>query len=314
MQCRLANYSPNVLRIHRFSGVNSKPSNNKPINDPANEPEIEKGQGTASDAEMATPAVEPKPGDGRRAFRMTVAYDGSNYFGWQLQPDLPTVQEAVERALSQLFDVPKIRVIASSRTDTGVHALGQSVVVRTDRWTAPADRLPYALNTCLPADIVVREACEVPIDFYPLRASTGKRYEYFVYCSRKADPIHGRTHWWVRRSVCDQAMRDAAQYLVGEHDFASFQTTGSPRESTVRHVRKLEVEARPHMDGVMLKIHIEANGFLYNMVRNIVGTLIQVGVGREKPEWVVEVLAAKDRRAAGATAPPQGLFLTEVLF
>lgn len=251
---------------------------------------------------------------GTRAFLLTLAYDGSSYFGWQMQPDQPTVQAVVERALAKILDVPSIRVHASSRTDTGVHAIGQAAVFRTNRWQAPADRLPFALNTRLPADVVARQAVEVPLGFHPLRNSTGKRYRYRVFSSRVEDPIHARTHWWIRRRVNLEWMQQAAEYLVGRHDFHSFQSTGSPRSSTVRTVRTLTVSQTSHQDGQMFTIEIEADGFLYNMVRNIVGTLVQVGVGRAAPAWVGEVLAAQDRCVAGATAPPQGLALVEVLF
>lgn len=253
------------------------------------------------------------PATDLRCYRLTLAYDGSAYFGWQRQLVHPTVQAAVETALAATLG-HSVTAYASSRTDTGVHALGQSVAFRSSNWPATPERLPLALNTNLPMDIVCREAIEVPLGFHPLRDSRGKRYRYQVYCSRKADPIYGRTHWWVRRKIDVERMKQAAEFLRGKHDFISFQSTGSPRQSTVRHVRQLAIEPTPHMDGQLLTIEIEADGFLYNMVRNIVGTLVQVGVGREPPHWIEEVLAAKDRRVAGATAPPQGLFLLEVLY
>jgi tRNA pseudouridine38-40 synthase len=249
-----------------------------------------------------------------RAFRLTVAYDGTNYFGWQRQPDHISVQVCLERALRKVTGDEGIKAFASSRTDTGVHAVGQSVLFQTEHWNATADKIPFALNTKLPSDIVARDAIEVDLKFHPLRDSTGKRYQYRIYNSRKEDPIHARTHWWVRRRMNLEKMKAAAEYLVGEHDFLSFQSTGSPRSSTIRHVRSLTIESEPHLDGTMITVEIEANGFLYNMVRNIVGTLTQVAVGRESPEWIPRVLAAYDRRVAGATAPPQGLCLMEVLY
>ena len=248
----------------------------------------------------------------KRAFLLTVAYDGTDYFGWQRQPREISVQQRLEEALTEVTGETGIRAFASSRTDTGVHAIGQAVVVKTEHWNADAENLPFALNTKLPLDIVARDAVEVNLAMHPLRHSQWKRYRYKIYRSRKEDPINARTHWWVRRRVNLDAMREAAKHLVGEHDFMSFQTTGSPRSTTVRTVRRLEIESREHMDGVMYTIHIEANGFLYNMVRNIAGTLIQVGVGRDKPDWIPQVLKAYDRRVAGATAPPQGLCLMQV--
>ena len=254
------------------------------------------------------------PDDALRAFRLTLAYDGTSYFGWQRQPQHPTIQAHVEEALARITGEERVPVFASSRTDTGVHAIGQSAVFRTAKWTAEARNIPFALNTKLPADIVVRDAAEVALSFHPLRDSTGKRYRYHVYSSRIADPINASTHWWVRRRINLQAMREAARLLVGEHDFFSFQSTGSPRKSTVRNVRRLTIDCRQHLDGKLYIIDIEADGFLYNMVRNIAGTLVQIGVGREPPEWINSVLAAYDRRVAGATAPAQGLCLMEVYF
>ena len=207
-----------------------------------------------------------------------------------------------------------IRVHASSRTDTGVHAIGQSAVFRTRHWNAPAESIPFALNTKLPADIVARHSVEVSPAFHPLRDSTGKRYQYRIYCSRKADPLQRDRHWWVRRRMNLEAMRRAGSYLVGEHDFFSFQSAGSPRKHTIRVVRELTVDCVDHLDGKLFTIDIRANGFLYNMVRNIAGTLVQVAVGREPPEWIQSVLAANDRRVAGATAPPHGLCLIEVYY
>jgi tRNA pseudouridine38-40 synthase len=249
-----------------------------------------------------------------RAFLLTLAYDGSRYCGWQLQPDHLTVQQVVEGAVAKTLGVPFVRVHASSRTDTGVHALGQAVVFRTSQWTAAADRLPFAINTKLPADVVVRAAREVPLSFHPLRHTLSKRYRYQVFSSRINDPLSARQHWWVRRQAVCERMVEAAKLLEGRHDFASFQSTGSPRSSTVRTVHSLSVRESQRLDGRLIQIDIEADGFLYNMVRNIVGTLVQIGVGREEPDWARHVLESKDRTIAGATAPPQGLVLMGVVF
>lgn len=249
-----------------------------------------------------------------RSFRVTVAYHGARYNGWQRQLNHPTVQAAVEDAICKLLEIPFIRVLGSSRTDTGVHALGQSFVFRTTHWPAQADALPLALNTKLPPDIVVREAVEVANDFYPLRSNRGKRYRYHVYCGRKNDPINAATQWWIRQRMALEPMQLAAEYIVGEHDFFSFQSAGSPRENTVRDVRDLTITQRPQMDGVLYTLEIEANGFLYNMVRNIVGTLVRVGCKQQPPSWIKTVLASRDRSIAGATAPAQGLFLVEVYY
>lgn len=242
-----------------------------------------------------------------------MAYDGSAYNGWQYQPNLPSVQETLEKALKIVFG-HSVRALGSSRTDAGVHALGQAVVVRTSAWNAAIDKMPLALNTYLPLSVVVRQARHVPGTLHPLRDSIGKRYQYHIYNSRKGDPIGGRTHWWVRRRMNLDTMQTAAELLVGTRDFASFQSAGSPRSSTIRTIKSLVITSQPYLDGQMITVSIEADGFLYNMVRNIVGTLVQVGVGREPPQWVSAVLTALDRQVAGQTAPAQGLFLMEVLF
>ncbi|MBX3423546.1 MAG: tRNA pseudouridine(38-40) synthase TruA [Pirellulaceae bacterium] len=249
----------------------------------------------------------------QRAFLLTVAYDGAPYCGWQYQPGLPSVQKTLETALEAVLGQP-VRALASSRTDTGVHAVGQAVIVRTTGWRAAADRLPFALNIHLPGSIVVRAAREVSLKLHPLRGNSGKRYRYQVYNSRFGDPLGSKSHWWVRQRVSLEAMQEATKLLVGTHDFYSFQSSGSPRSSTVRTIQHLTIDGQAHLDGRLLTFHVQANGFLYNMVRNIVGTLIQVGVGHQSPQWVAEVLTAKNRQAAGAAAPPQGLTLMEVYF
>ncbi|MFO0942217.1 MAG: tRNA pseudouridine(38-40) synthase TruA [Pirellulales bacterium] len=249
----------------------------------------------------------------RKSFLLTIAYDGSSYCGWQYQPKQKSVQETLEKGLGRVFGQP-VRTLASSRTDAGVHALAQTAVIRVTGWNAPADRIPLALNCYLPSSVVVREVRQVPNSFHPLRDSVGKRYIYRIYNSRKDDPIGNRTHWWVKRRVKLCQMQEAAKLLVGTHDFMSLQTNGSPRSSTIRTIHSLEISSQSHMDGQLITLSVQANGFLYNMMRNIAGTLVQVGVGRKGPEWINEVLAAKDRQFAGQTAPPQGLCLMEVYF
>lgn len=249
-----------------------------------------------------------------RCFRLTIAYDGTNYFGWQKQPHHPSIQAVLEQAVCAITGDRRTHVKASSRTDTGVHALGQSAVFTSSGWPAPADRIPLAINTKLPNDISVRDAVEVPLRFNPLKASTSKRYRYQVYAARRPDPIGARTHWWVPKRMDLEPMIMAGRLLLGTHDFAAMQTTGSPRSSTIRQIHDLTITAMPYMDGKLISIEVEANGFLYNMVRNIAGTLVQVGVGRKPPEWINEVMASRDRREAGQTAPACGLFLLEVKY
>ena len=247
-----------------------------------------------------------------RVFRLIVAYDGTNYFGWQRQPTKPTVQRAIELALGKVLGRPRWPVRASSRTDAGVHAVGQVVVFKSNLWRAPADRLLPALNTWLPDDIVVRSCEDAEPNFHPLVHCIGKRYRYRIYASRIPDPLDGRFHWWIKTALDVEAMREAASLLVGKHDFAAYETSGSPRESTIRTVHAIDIESKNYLDGTHVNIEVAADGFLYNMVRNIVGTLVVVGRKRAAPVWVTEVLKSQDRREAGQTAPAKGLHLLAV--
>lgn len=223
------------------------------------------------------------------------------------------MQETLEKALGKALGQP-VRALASSRTDTGVHALAQAAVIRTTAWNAPAERMPLALNCHLPSTIVVRQVQQVSNRFHPLRDSVGKRYRYQIYNSRIDDPIGNRMHWWVKRRMNLDDMRQAAQHLLGRQDFLSLQTNGSPRSSTIRTIHSLQIDQRQHLDGQLVTIDVQADGFLYNMMRNIAGTLVQVAVGRKQPNWILDVLHARDRQLAGQTAPPQGLILLEVFF
>ena len=247
-----------------------------------------------------------------RVFRLIVAYDGTNYFGWQRQPTKPTVQRAIELALGKVLGKPRWPVRASSRTDAGVHAVGQVVVFKSNLWRAPADRLVPALNTWLPDDIVVRSCEDAAANFHPLVHCIGKRYRYRMYASRIPDPLDGRFHWWIKTALNVEAMRTAASLLIGKHDFAAFETSGSPRESTIRTVHAIDIDSKAYLDGTQVSVEIAADGFLYNMVRNIVGTLVFVGRERQPVSWVNEVLQSLDRREAGQTAPAKGLHLLQV--
>lgn len=249
-----------------------------------------------------------------RCIKLIIAYDGTEFFGWQRQSAARTVQATLEDALALTTGAPRVRLLASSRTDTGVHAIGQCATFRSFHWQAPAANLALAVNTRLPPDVIVRSACEVPMSFNPIRSALGKRYRYSIYASRVSDPLARRQTWWVKRLLDIDDMRRAAAHLIGTHDFASFQTSGSPRISTIRSVRAIDIECQSYLDGQRITIEVEANGFLYNMVRNIVGTLVFVGRGRRTHEWVVDALAALDRKQTGQTAPAQGLCLQEIFF
>ncbi|WP_153556593.1 tRNA pseudouridine(38-40) synthase TruA [Roseimaritima sediminicola] len=254
-----------------------------------------------------------------RTFKLVVAYDGTEYAGWQIQPRQLTIQGMLERALAKLTGV-RIAVTGSGRTDSGVHALAQAASLTTDQWRASPSSLMRAMNTKLPADISVIDAVEMPVNFHAIRDAVGKRYRYQLQLGGIRDAFEYRYRWHIPYAVDVAAMREAAKYLIGVHDFASFQATGADRKTTVRDVRALDIFERQceggqrpaGQGGRPVDIEIEANGFLYNMVRNIVGTLLEVGRGKQSPEWIQDLLEVRDRDAAGPTAPPQGLFLARV--
>lgn len=245
-----------------------------------------------------------------RNIRLTLAYDGTAYAGWQYQPDRLSVQEVLERAILAVTGTA-VRPIASGRTDAGVHALAQLVGFRTHCRLA-ADVLKRALNANLPPDVVVLSAADAPPEFHPLRSVARKRYRYVLHNSPDRDLFRRAYcwHWGLHLDVA--AMQRAATALVGTHDFASFQTSGAPRASSIRTVYELTVQRCPPPLADVIHMEVEANGFLYNMVRSIVGTLVEVGRGAQPEAWPAAVLQACDRRRAGPTAPPQGLFLAEV--
>lgn len=243
-----------------------------------------------------------------KRIKLTIAYDGTNYCGWQVQPNGITVEEVVNKALKKLTG-EDIQVIGASRTDSGVHALGNVAVFDTHT-TIPPERISYALNQRLPEDIVIVKSEEVAEDFHPRYCDCSKTYEYHILNTRIPIPTKRLTNYFVSYDLDVEKMRKAAGYLIGEHDFVSFCNVRTDVEDTVRTVTELEILK----DGEEITIRISGNGFLYNMVRIIVGTLIRVGRGFYEPEKVKEILEAKDRKAAGVTAPPHGLILTEIRY
>ena len=241
-----------------------------------------------------------------RRVKLTIAYDGTNYCGWQIQPNGITIEEIVNKALSKLTG-EKIVVIGASRTDSGVHAMGNVAVFDTET-TIPPERVAMAVNRILPEDIVVVKSEEVPLDFHPRYCDCEKTYEYHIVNTRIPIPTKRLTNYFVSYELDLDKMREGASYLIGEHDFASFCNIKTDVESTVRTVKELEILE----NGEEITIRISGNGFLYNMVRIIVGTLIRVGRGFYEPVQVKEILEAKNRKAAGVTAPPHGLMLMEI--
>jgi tRNA pseudouridine38-40 synthase len=245
-----------------------------------------------------------------RFLKLTLSYLGTAYAGWQRQPQRVTVQSVLERALLQVTG-ERIRTVAAGRTDAGVHALRQVVSCATHS-SLTNEVLHRALNACLPQDICVLSVEDAPEGFHAVRASVGKRYRYLLQTGPLRDVFALDRIWHVWYPLDVEQMQAAAAYLVGEHDFRSFQTGGSPRKHTVRCVRELIIQSTASLAGQRIAVDMEANGFLYNMARNIVGTLVEVGRGKLKPSDVACILHAADRRRAGPTAPPHGLYLVDV--
>lgn len=233
--------------------------------------------------------------------KLVVAYDGTDYSGWQLQKNAVTIEEKLNNALSELLG-EDIVVTGASRTDAGVHSLGNVCVFDTDT-RMPAEKICYAVNTRLPEDIVVQSSCQVADDFHPRAGKSSKTYEYRILNREFRDPTRRRDTYFYHYELDVEAMKQAAAYLIGEHDFKSFCSVHAQVESTVRNIYDCSVQK----DGDIIKIRVTGNGFLYNMVRIIAGTLIEVGAGKRKPEEILAMLEATDRCSAGPTAPACGL-------
>jgi tRNA pseudouridine38-40 synthase len=237
---------------------------------------------------------------------LTVSYDGSGYYGWQRQNNFITVQQRLEEALSQLLK-QDITVRGASRTDTGVHALGQRAVFRVDT-TIPVDKIPFAVNSFLPDDIVVTAAKEVDEEFHPQYSVTDKTYQYKILNKRFKVPMLNKYTDFVHEELDIDAMNKACKYFLGEHDFKAFCASGSTAKTTVRTIYDMNVKK----DGDIVCITVNGNGFLYNMIRIIVGTLVLAGKGKIAPEYVEDIIKSKDRTKAGKTMLPNGLTLMEV--
>ena len=240
--------------------------------------------------------------------KLTVAYDGTNYHGWQVQPNGNTIEAELNRHLSELLG-EEIRVTGASRTDAGVHALGNVAVFDTSA-RMPAEKISYAMNTRLPEDIRIQESCEVAPDFHPRFCRTVKTYEYRILNRKFPDPTKRLYSYFYYYPLDVEKMKTAAAYLIGEHDFQSFCTMKPDLENTVRRIYSLDIEK----EGDMILMRVTGNGFLYNMVRIIAGTLIRVGGGFIPPESMQAILEGKNRKLAGETARPEGLTLVEIQY
>lgn len=243
-----------------------------------------------------------------RRIKLVVAYDGTGYCGFQVQNNGPTIEGELNRVLSELFG-EEIRVIGASRTDSGVHAYCNVAVFDTEA-RMPAEKMIYAINQRLPEDIRIQSSCEVAADFHPRHTDSRKTYEYRIYNTGVQNPMKRRYALWDYHNLDVAKMKEAAEYLVGEHDFKSFCSADSQVESTVRTIYELSVE----QNGEDITICVRGNGFLYNMVRIIAGTLLEVGKGKIEPNEMVQILNALDRQAAGPTAPAHGLTLVKYEF
>lgn len=240
--------------------------------------------------------------------KLVVAYDGTNYHGWQVQDNGITIEEVLNRTISELVQ-EDIKVIGASRTDAGVHACGNVAVFDTES-RIPGDKFSFALNQRLPEDIRIQESCEVDADFHPRYADTVKTYEYNILNRRFELPSKRLYAAFCYYPMNIERMNQAAAYLVGEHDFKSFCSAGAQVQTTVRTIYAVNVTKEDDM----VHIRITGNGFLYNMVRIIAGTLMQVGTGLMEPEQVKEILEARDRSKAGPTAVAKGLTLVEIRY
>ncbi|HEX4620698.1 MAG TPA: tRNA pseudouridine(38-40) synthase TruA, partial [Myxococcaceae bacterium] len=235
--------------------------------------------------------------------------DGTNYVGWQIQQNGPSIQGRLQLALAELLGRPT-QVLGAARTDSGVHALGQVACFDTER-LLPMKAYWMGLSGLLPEDIAVVSAEEVAADFDPRRGAAGKRYRYVIGNRRTRSPLRRLSHWEIFQPLSVQAMREASAPLLGRHDFSAFRASDCQARHAVRELRQVEVSGE---GGDEIRIDVEGTAFVKHMVRNIAGTLVEVGKARHGPGWVREVLDSKDRTRAGPTAPAHGLTLIEVLY
>jgi len=239
-----------------------------------------------------------------RNIKLVIQYDGSNYHGWQKQPGRQTVESEITSAIENLTCCENVEINGASRTDAGVSALGQVANVKLDT-PIPAERLAKAITQYLPSEIAVTEAVDVPDDFDAIKDAKSKLYRYSIFTGKNR-PVMQISHCWHRPGKLDaEAMQTAAQKLIGTKDFKSFATAGDKRSSSVRTIFRCDCTQQDQW----IYIEVEADGFLYNMVRNIVGALVEIGRGRWQPDKIEKILEAKTRTAAGPIAPAQGLCL-----
>jgi tRNA pseudouridine38-40 synthase len=244
-----------------------------------------------------------------RNIRLLIEYDGTNYQGWQVQAEGPTVQGMIEEKLARITG-ETIQLVGSGRTDSGVHAFGQVANFKT-RSQLGVDSIQKALNSLLPPDIVIQRAEEVEEGFHARRDSKSKLYEYRILNRSFRSAFRHEYAWHISQKLDLEEMSKATQILIGEHDFSSFRSVGSPTRTATRSV--IRAEWKQGREG-LIRFEIEANGFLKQMVRALVGTLVEVGRGKIDSQEFQKILESKDRKMAGPTAPAHGLFLKEVKY
>lgn len=242
-------------------------------------------------------------------FKLTIEYDGTHYHGWQIQPNGASIQQEIESAL-QTMTRQKVKLLGSGRTDAGVHALGQ-VANFTCHTTITPEAFHKGLNSMLPDDIVIRHIAEAPSHFHARFDARSKCYRYHILNRPVPSAIERHYTWWIRSPLNLPAMAAAADHIIGKHDFKAFEGAGSPRSHTCRHIMAAEIKSRTPG---RITFDVRADGFLRYMVRNLMGTLVDVGLGKIPPDRMRQILDSKDRSQASATAPARGLFLIEVSY
>jgi tRNA pseudouridine38-40 synthase len=239
---------------------------------------------------------------------LTVAYDGTAYHGFQRLANALTIQQVLEERLESIFG-HQLKIAGAARTDSGVHAYGQ-VVTFTTTGLIPVTRIPIAAQGVLPSDIVIRNATIVPPDFHARISAKSKIYYYRIYNNALADPLLRRYAWHIRRKLDIERMRQSLKHIIGKHDFSAFRAAGGPTVNPVREI--LHADCRQNED--VLECLFHGTGFLYHMVRNLVGTLVDIGIHKLEADAMFHIRESHDRHRAGATAPPNGLYLKEVYY
>ncbi|MEI8218856.1 MAG: tRNA pseudouridine(38-40) synthase TruA [Elusimicrobiota bacterium] len=244
---------------------------------------------------------------------LTIEYDGAAFCGWQKQPLARTVQSEIEKASSRIFKTPSIVSTAAGRTDKGVHALAQSVALAvTGGRSYPLKKILLAFNAVLPADIAITAVKRIPAAFNPRFKARAKQYEYAIWNSPCRSVWRQKYAWQVPRPLDVPAMRRAARYCIGKHDFNAFYASGGTQENTMVTLTKIRITTATPAGAII--ILFQADRFLYKMVRTLVGTLVEVGLGKRPPASLRDILSSRNRRLAGETAPPEGLFLKKIMY